>query len=130
MNGELLSGIDLWNAGEYLRAEEELEHAWLTEAGARRRCLRGLVHAAMGFHYMTLRDVSSARSKLSSAASILAGFTSDVLGLDLDALRAGIAGARVALEGAGDDGSFDPAGVPVPRLVSGVAVAAPQEEQG
>ncbi|HSB71270.1 MAG TPA: DUF309 domain-containing protein [Candidatus Methylomirabilis sp.] len=129
MDGELLSGIDLWNAGEYLRAEEEFEHLWLTEAGARRRCLRGLVHAAMGFHYMTVRDVPSARSKLSSAASILAGFASHVLGLDLDALRTGIAGARVALEAAGQDGSFDPAGVPVPRLVSGAAVAAPQEAQ-
>ncbi|HSB79546.1 MAG TPA: DUF309 domain-containing protein [Candidatus Methylomirabilis sp.] len=129
MDAELLPGIALWNVDEYLLAEEEFERVWLTEVGARRRYLRGLIHAAMGFHYMSLRDISSARSKLTSAGAILAGFAADFLGLDLHGLRAGIAAARAALERAGEDKLFDPAGVPVPRLAPAAAGLVAHEEQ-
>lgn len=129
MDAELLPGIVLWNVGEYLLAEEEFERVWLTEVGARRRYLRGLIHAAMGFHYMSVSDISSARSKLSSARAILAGFAADFLGLDLHGLRSGIAAARAALERAEGDQLFDPAGVPVPRLAPAVAGLAAHEEQ-
>jgi len=129
MDAELLPGIDLWNVGEYLLAEEEFEHIWLTEAGERRQCLRGLIHAAMGFHYMSMRDIPSARSKLSSAGAILAGFAEDFIGLDLDGLRAGIAATRAALDSVGENGSFNPAGVPVPRLAPAAAGLAPHEGQ-
>jgi DUF309 family protein family protein len=129
MDAELLPGIDLWNAGEYLLAEERFEDIWLREVGARRRCLRGLIHAAMGFHYLSLRDFSSACSKLSLAGAILAGFAADSLGLDLEGLRAGIAAAHSALQAAGEDGSLDPADVPVPRLAPAAAGPAPHEGQ-
>ena len=129
MDAEMLLGVTLWNAGEYLPAEEEFEHIWLTEVGARRQCLRGLIHAAMGFHYMSMRYLSSARSKLSSASAILVRFAADFLGLDLDGLRVGIAAARAALETVGEDGSVDPAGVVVPRLAPAVAGRARPEEQ-
>jgi hypothetical protein len=129
MDAELLPAIDLWNVGEYLLAEEEFEHIWLTEVGARRQCLRGLIHAAMGFHYMSMCDISSARSKLSSASAILAGFAADFLGLDLDGLRAGIAATRAALDTAGENGPFNPAGVPIPRLAPAAAGLVPHEGQ-
>ena len=128
MEAELLPGFLVWNAGEYLLAQEEFEHLWLAEVGARRQCLRGLIHAAMGFHYVTLRDISSAQSKLSSATTILARLAADSLGLDLDGLRSGIAVVRAGLDGAEDDGSVDPKGVPFPRLVP-AAAAAPHEGQ-
>ena len=128
MEAELLPGFLLWNAGEYLLAQEEFEHLWLAEVGARRQCLRGLIHAAMGFHYVTLRDISSAQSKLTSATTILAGLAADSLGLDLDGLRAGIAAVRARLDGAEEGGSVDPEGVPFPRLVL-AAAAAPHDRQ-
>lgn len=129
MDAEILPGIALWNGGEYLLAEEEFESIWLTEVGARRQCLRGLIHAAMGFHYMRMGDISSARSKLSSASAILARFAADFLGLDLDGLRAGIAAAQVALKTAGEDGSFDLAGVSIPCLTPATAGSTRQEGQ-
>jgi DUF309 family protein family protein len=128
MDAELLPGIDLWNVGEYLLAEEQFEDIWLREVGARRRCLRGLIHAAMGFHYLSLRDFSSACSKLSLASAILAGLAADSLGLDLQGLRAGIAAAHAALETAREDGSLNPADVPVPRLAPAATGPAPHEE--
>jgi hypothetical protein len=128
MEAELLPGFLLWNAGEYLLAQEEFEHLWLAEVGARRQCLRGLIHAAMGFHYVIVRDISSAQSKLSSATTILASLAADSLGLELDGLRAGIAVVRARLDGAEGDWSVDPKGVPFPCLVP-AAAAAPHERQ-
>ena len=129
MDVEMLSGIAFWNGGEYLPAEEEFENIWLTEVGPRRQCLRGLIHAAMGFHYLRMGDISSARSKLSSASAILARFAADFLGLDLDGLRAGIGAAQAALETVEGDGFFDLAGVPIPCLAPATAAGMRHEGQ-
>ncbi len=113
---ELREGIALWEAGRYLEAHEAFEQLWLTEVGPRRHFLRGLIHAAMGFHYVTVGDTASAWSKLGSASSLLQGFTGDFLGLDVDGLRLGIAAARTVLETARDT---TPATLPcilIPRL--------------
>jgi len=93
---ELRPGVALWEAGRYVEAHEEFEHLWLVEVGPRRHFLRGLVHAAMGFHYLTVGDLISARSKLASAANLLDGFPGDFLGLDVDGLRAGILASQAA----------------------------------
>jgi hypothetical protein len=113
---ELRHGIALWQAGRYVEAHEEFEHLWLVEVGPRRHFLRGLVHAAMGFHYLTVGDLLSARSKLASAADLLDGFPGGFLGLDVEGLRAGIATARGALEAGGHAGPVDPGQVIIPRL--------------
>lgn len=114
---ELRHGIALWEAGQYVEAHEEFEQLWLVEVGPRRHFLRGLVHAAMGFHYVTMGDTGSARSKLRSAADLLDGFAGDYLGLDVDGLRAGIAAVRAALDAAGDATPVDPGCLRIPRLV-------------
>jgi hypothetical protein len=122
-DGELEVGIALWNAGRYVEAHEEFEQLWLVEVGPRRHFLRGLVHAAMGFHYVTAGDAESAGSKLASAATLLDGFAGDFLGLDVDGLRHGIAKARVALADADDPAGGDPAPIRIPPLAA--APAAP-----
>ena len=114
---ELRHGIALWKAGQYVEAHEEFEQLWLVEVGPRRHFLRGLVHAAMGFHYVTMGDTVSARSKLRSAADLLDGFAGDYLGLDVDGLRAGIIAVRVTLEAAGDATPSDPGRLRIPHLV-------------
>jgi predicted metal-dependent hydrolase len=116
IDAELAEGVALWEAGRYVEAHEEFEQLWLREVGPRRHFLRGLVHAAMGFHYLTVGDTLSARSKLSSAADLLDGFPADFLGLDVDGLRAGITGMRAILDAAGDAGPVDPGQVVIPRL--------------
>lgn len=113
---ELRHGVLLWQAGQYVEAHEEFEQLWLVEVGPRRHFLRGLVHAAMGFHYLTVGDLLSARSKLASAAGLLDGFPGGFLGLDVDGLRAGIAASRAVLETGGHAASLDAGRVIVPRL--------------
>ncbi len=114
---ELRDGIALWEAGHYVEAHEEFERLWLVEVGPRRHFLRGLVHAAMGFHYLTVGDRVSARSKLCSAADLLEGFAGDFLGLDVDGLRTGIEEVRAALEATGDTARADAGHHRIPRLV-------------
>ena len=118
---ELRPGVALWEAGCYVEAHEEFEHLWLVEVGPRRHFLRGLVHAAMGFHYLTVGDLISARSKLASAANLLDGFPGDFLGLDVDGVRAGILASRAVLETGGHDAPMDLGGVTIPRLTRQVA---------
>ena len=117
MDEELRDGVSLWEAGQYLEAHEEFEHLWLVEVGPRRHFLRALVHAAMGFHYVTMGDLPSARSKLASAADLLDGFPEEFLGLDVSGLRAGIANARGVLKTAGETASTPLERLVVPRLV-------------
>lgn len=119
MDEELRHGIALWEAGQYVEAHEEFEQLWLVEVGPRRHFLRGLVHAAMGFHYLTMGDRDSARSKLRSAAHLLDGFAGDYLGLDVDGLRAGIGAVRAALEAAGNVVPVATGRLPIPHLVPG-----------
>jgi hypothetical protein len=114
---ELRNSVALWDAGRYLEAEEEFEQLWLVEVGLRRHFLRGLVHAAMGFHYVTMGDTLSARSKLTSAAGLLDGFTGDFLGLDVDGLRDGIARVRAVLDADRETTPVSSGHVAIPRLV-------------
>lgn len=121
MDEELSVGVASWNARDYLQAQEEFEHLWRVEVGPRRQLLRGLIHAAMGFHYATMRDLLSARSKLSSAAALLDGFAGDFCGLDVEGLRAGIALARARLEEAEGGPPQGTAGPPILGLLPAVA---------
>jgi len=115
---ELREGVALWEAGQYCEAHEEFERLWLVEVGPRRHFLRGLVHAAMGFHYVTRGDVVSAWSKLRSAADLLDGFPGDFLGLEVDGLRAGILAMQATLETTGDAAPVGPGSPVIPRLVT------------
>ena len=129
MDEELRLGVALWEAGRYVEAHEEFEQLWLTEVGPRRHFLRGLVHAAMGFHYVTVGDTVSAWSKLRSAGSLLEGFAGNFLGLDVDGLRSGIAAARAVLEAARDATPADLQRIPVPRLTSAADGTAARETE-
>jgi hypothetical protein len=126
---ELRDGIALWEAGRYVEAHEEFEQLWRVEVGPRRHFLRGLVHAAMGFHCVTRGDVVSAWSKLRSAAGLLDGFAGDFLGLDVDGLRAGIAHVRATLNTPGDATPAESRRVAIPRLASASGDATLHEAQ-
>jgi hypothetical protein len=129
VDGELRQGVALWEEGRYVEAHEEFEHLWLTEVGLRRHFLRGLIHAAMGFHYVTMGDAVSAWSKLGSAGSLLEGFAGNFLGVNVDRLLAGIASARLALETARDDTPRDLQCILIPRLTPESGGAAARETE-
>jgi len=116
VDAELQQGIALWDAGQYLAAQEEFELLWRTEVGRRRNFLRALIHAAMGFHYITVGDTVSAYSKLGSAGSLLEGFAGDFLGLDIDGLRRGIATARTLLSATETAKAEELQRIRIPRL--------------
>jgi hypothetical protein len=97
MDDELLSGIAAWNAGEFAEAADRFEDVWFGEVGARRKCLRGVIHAALGLHYVVAQDVDAALSKLSTAARLLTPFPADFLGLDLHSLRCAVGAIQARL---------------------------------
>ena len=99
-----LLGIASWNAGQFSEAADHFESVWVGEVGARRECLRGLIHAAMGLHYAVAGDVDAARSKLATAARLLAPFPADFLGLDVDGLRSGVGALRARVDAMKDFG--------------------------
>jgi predicted metal-dependent hydrolase len=129
LDEELREGVALWEAGWYVEAHEAFEQLWLTEVGPRRHFLRGLIHAAMGFHYVTVGDTVSAWSKLNSAGSLLQGFTSDFLGMNVDGLRDGIAAARTVLEAARDATPVTLRCILIPRLTLESGSAAVRETE-
>lgn len=91
MDDDLDLAIAAWNAGKFADAADRLEEVWAGEVGARRDCLRGLIHAAMGLHYAGVGDADSARSKLKTAQRLLAAAPSEGLGMDLESLRSAVA---------------------------------------
>ena len=121
---ELREGVALWEGSRNVEAHEAFEQLWLTEVGARRHILPGLIHAALGIQYVTVGDTVSASSKLGSADNLLQGFSGDFLGMDVDGLRHGIAAARTALEAARDATPVTLRSILIPRLnpVPGSAV--------
>jgi hypothetical protein len=126
MGDELLPGVEAWNAAEFAEAADRFEEVWVGEVGARRACLRGVIHAAMGLHYVVAHDVDAALSKLSTAARLLAPLPADVLGLDLGGLRSAIGAIQVRLAAVRERG--DPSGVLGAEILPRLCVVAAAEQ--
>jgi hypothetical protein len=94
----MASGVAAWNAGRYSEAADRFVEVWAGEVGQRRACLRGVIHAAMGLHYLGVGDLERARAKLKTAARLLDTLPGDACGLDLNDLRAGLAAIRTCLD--------------------------------
>ena len=84
------------------------------EVGPRKWFLKGLVHTAMGFHYLTHGDYSKGMSLLGSGMHLLEGFADDFMGMDVAAFREAVGRCRQALERLGQGGAaaLDPALLP------------------
>jgi hypothetical protein len=112
---ELAEGVRLFNAGEFCDSHERFEEEWMVEVGPRKWFLKGLVHTAMGFHYVTHDDYPKGMSLLQSGMHLLEGFADDFMGMDVGAFRQAVARCHQALErlGAADAASLDPALLPM-----------------
>ena len=105
MDPELAEGARLFNTGEFCESHERFEEEWMVEVGSRKWFLKGLVHTAMGFHYVTHDDYPKGMSLLQSGMHLLDGFADDFMGMDVEAFRQAVARCRQALERLGPAGA-------------------------
>ena len=114
LDAETLEAVRTYNAGNYLEAHELFELIWMTRGGAEKIFYQGLVHVAMGFHYLIVGDFDRAVAKLRRAAEILEDFAPDFLRFDVEALRRSIGSCRRRLAELGVSGvtHFDRSRIP------------------
>ncbi len=105
MDGELTAGVRLFNARAFCDSHERFEEEWMVEVGPRKWFLKGLVHTAMGFHYVTHGDHPKGMSLLRSGMHLLDGFADDFMGMDVAGFRAAVGRCREALERLGPSGA-------------------------
>lgn len=117
MDRELEEGARLFNAQAFCDSHERFEEEWMVEVGPRKWFLKGLVHTAMGFHYLTHGDYPKGMSLLRSGMDLLDGFADDFMGLDVGGFRAALGQCRRTLEDLGPEGAgtLDPALLPIIR---------------
>ncbi|MEK6660261.1 MAG: DUF309 domain-containing protein [candidate division NC10 bacterium] len=101
---ETLEAVRTYNAGHYLEAHELFELIWMRQGGAQKIFYQGLVHVAMGFHYLVAGDYDRASAKLQRAAELLDDFAVDFLGFDVWTLRGSVALCRHRLAELGASG--------------------------
>ena len=111
MEPELAEGSRLFNAREFCESHERFEEEWMVEVGPRKWFLKGLVHTAMGFHYLTHADYPKGMSLLHSGMHLLDGFADEFMGMDVAGFRAAVGRCRHELERHGPEGAaaLDPA---------------------
>ena len=101
---DTIEAVQAYNAGHYLEAHELFELIWMTKGGAQKIFYQGLVHVAMGFHYLIAGDFDRATGKLQRAAGLLEDFAADFLGIDVEMLRHSIGSCRHRLAELGVSG--------------------------
>ncbi|MBI2902560.1 MAG: DUF309 domain-containing protein [Candidatus Methylomirabilis oxyfera] len=111
---ETLEAVRTYNTGHYLEAHELFELIWMRRGGAQKIFYQGLVHVAMGFHYLVAGDFDRASAKLHRAAGLLDDVPVDFLGFDVGTLRDALAISRrrLAEHGASGITRFDRSLVP------------------
>jgi len=102
---ELHDGMRLFNVREFCDSHERFEEEWMVEVGPRKWFLKGLVHTAMGFHYVTHADYPKGMSLLQSGMQLLEGFADDFMGMDVAGFRAALSRCRRELEQLGPSGA-------------------------
>ncbi len=114
LDADTVDAVRTYNAGHFLEAHELFELIWMTKGGAEKIFYQGLVHVAMGFHYLVACDFDRASAKLGRAAELLDDFAADFLGVDVETLRRSVASChqRLAALGASGISCFDRSLIP------------------
>jgi predicted metal-dependent hydrolase len=103
-DADTLEAVRTYNDGHYLEAHELFELIWMTKGGAEKIFYQGLVHVAMGFHYLSVGDFDPSTAKLRRATELLDDFAPDFLGFDVEMLRSSIGRCRQRLAELGVSG--------------------------
>lgn len=104
-------GLELFDAGEYHAAHEELEKCWLASEGGDADFFKGLIQAAICMHHLARDNVDGAKKLYSGHRRLLGPFLPVHRGVDVAALLAEmqrVLGPFVR----GSAARFDPAGRP------------------
>lgn len=80
-------GIDLFNNHSFYECHDVLEDVWFDVRGSSRRFYQGLIHLAVGFYHITVREnPKGAISQLGKGIEKLSGFKPAFQGVELNKL--------------------------------------------
>ncbi len=102
-----LAGIRLANAGEYYEAHEELEHAWMDDAGPGRDLYRAILQIAVAYLQIQRHNYNGAVKMLLRVRQWLAPLPDRCRGVDVARLRQDVDAVHEALLALGRDGLDD-----------------------
>ena len=82
-----VKGIEVYNAGDYFMAHEELELAWREERGPVRDVYRGILQVGLGYYHILRLNYRGAVKMFQRCHQWLDPFPSHCRCVDLDQLR-------------------------------------------
>lgn len=85
--GRFCKGIDLFNNHSFYECHDVLEDVWFDVRGSSRRFYQGLIHLAVGFYHITVRENSKgAVSQLGKGLEKLSDYKPEFQGVELEEL--------------------------------------------
>ncbi len=84
---DVIKGLELFNAGLYFEAHEELEKAWRAEKGPIRELYRGILQVGVGYYHIQRGNVRGALKMFRRCRQWLDRFPDECCGIDLKRLR-------------------------------------------
>jgi predicted metal-dependent hydrolase len=101
-DGELLRGIEEFNAGNWFACHEVLEELWVGETGLVRDLHQGVLQVAVALHHWKNGNYRGAMLLLASGVKLLRHVEPDCQGVDVDALIVAAERVREALASLGE----------------------------
>ena len=83
----VLSGLDLFNQGEYFEAHELLEEAWRAEPGPVRELYRGILQISVAYYHLVRGNYTGASKMFLRSRAWLRPFPNRCRGIDLAGFR-------------------------------------------
>ncbi len=84
---DVIKGLELFNAGLYFEAHEELEKAWKAEKRPIRELFRGVLQVGVGYYHVQRGNVRGALKMFRRCRQWLERFPDECCGIDLKRLR-------------------------------------------
>jgi predicted metal-dependent hydrolase len=84
---EFERGIEEFNNGEYFACHDTFEAIWMELGGDRRRCMQGLIQAAVGIFHASRANLTGSYSQLTKGLDKLSDFRPRFLGVDIETLH-------------------------------------------
>ena len=110
LHPKALLGLQLFNAGRYFEAHEELELAWRDEPGPVREVYRGILQVGVAYYHILNQNYAGAVKMFKRAWAWLNPYPNKCRGIDLDRFRtdARRVEAEIISLGAENLAQFDP----------------------
>ena len=93
-----LKGIQLFNAGHYFEAHEELENAWRQETRPVRELYRGVLQVAVAYYHISRGNLVGAQKMFKRSKRWLAPFPDVCQGIHVGQVQRDAAAVELALQ--------------------------------